>query len=112
MQIEYYQDLFADFGVISTRKMFGVDGLYCDGLFFAIVADDELWLKVDDASRDEFEAAGAEQYMFVMKGKPSPIPYYRAPEDVFDDEASLEHWTKLALGAALRNRKPRKKKAL
>lgn len=111
MQIEYYQDLFADFGVISTRKMFGVDGLYCDGLFFAIVADDELWLKVDNASRDEFEAVGAEQYMFVMKGKPSPIPYYRAPEDVFDDEASLEHWTNLALGAALRNRKPRKKKA-
>jgi len=75
------------------------------------VADDELWLKVDDTSRPEFEAAGAEQYMFVIKGKPSPIPCYRAPADVFDDEASLKRWTKLALGAALRNRRPRKKKS-
>jgi len=90
--------------------MFGVDGLYCDGLFFAIVADDELWLKVDDVSRAEFEAAGAEQYMFEMKGKPTPIPYYRAPEDIFDDEDSLRFWTQHAIDAALRNRKTPKKK--
>ncbi|MEM9670065.1 MAG: TfoX/Sxy family protein [Pseudomonadota bacterium] len=110
MQIEFYQDLFASFGVISTRKMFGVDGLYCDDLFFAIVAGDELWLKVDDTTRTEFEQIGAEQYMFEMKGKPSPIPYYRAPEDIFDDDDKLQHWTKLALEAALRSKKPRKKK--
>ena len=112
MQFEFYQDLFAPFGHITTRKMFGVDGLYCDGLFFAIVAKDELWLKVDDVSREVFEEAGAEQYMFEMKGKPTPIPYYRAPEAVFDDDDSLHLWMRHALDAALRNRKPRKKKKL
>ena len=112
MEFDFYQDLFAPFGTITTRKMFGVDGLYCDGLFFAIVADDELWLKVDDVSRAAFEEAGASQYMFDMKGKPTAIPYYRAPEDIFDDEDSLHFWTQQALDAALRNRKPpRKKKA-
>ncbi|MAZ86136.1 MAG: competence protein TfoX [Cellvibrionaceae bacterium] len=110
MQFEFYQDLFAPFGHITTRKMFGVAGIYCDGLFFAIVADDELWLKVDDVSRAAFEEAGAEQYVFEMKKKSTHIPYYRAPEDIFDDEDSLHHWTQLALNAALRNRKPSKKK--
>ncbi len=111
MQFDYYQDLFAPFGHITTRKMFGVNGIYCDGLFFAIVADDELWLKVDDVSRSTFEEeAGAAQYMFEMKGKPTPIPYYRAPEDIFDDEESLRYWTQLALDAASRNRKPSRMK--
>ena len=110
MSFDFYQDLFASFGTITTRKMFGVDGFYCDGLFFAIVADDELWLKADDVSRAEFEEAGAEQYMFEMKGKPTPIPYYRAPEDIFDDEDSLRMWTQRAIDAALRNRKPPKQK--
>ena len=87
--LTFNQDLFAPFGTITTRKMFGVDGLYCNGLFFAIVANDELWLKVDDVSRAEFERAGAEQYMFEMKGKPTPIPYYRAPDAIFDSEESL-----------------------
>lgn len=110
MQFDFYQDLFAPFGNITTRKMFGVDGIYCDGLFFAIVADDELWLKVDDVSRPAFETVGAEQYMFEMKGKPTPIPYYRAPEGIFDDEDSLRFWTQHALDAALRNKKPPRKK--
>jgi DNA transformation protein len=110
MQFEFYQDLFTPFGHITTRKMFGVDGIYCDGLFFAIVADDELWLKVDDVSLPTFEKAGAEQYFFEMKGKPTPIPYYRAPEDIFDDEESLRFWTQHALDAAIRNRKPPRKK--
>lgn len=93
--------------------MFGVDGIYCDGLFFAIVADDELWLKVDDVSRTTFEEASAEQYMFEMKGRPTPIPYYRAPADIFDDEDTLRYWTQLSLDAAIRNRRsPRKKKTI
>ncbi|WP_298982712.1 TfoX/Sxy family protein [uncultured Roseibium sp.] len=110
MQVDFYQDLFAPFGNITTRKMFGVDGIYCDGLFFAIVAEDELWLKTDDVTRAAFEAAGAEQYIYEMKKKSTPIPYYRAPEDIFDDEESLRFWTQQALDAALRARKPSKKK--
>lgn len=91
--------------------MFGAGGIYCDGLFFAVVADDELWLKVDNVTRAAFEEAGAEQYVYQLQKKPVPLPYYRAPEDIFDDEDSLRFWTKRALEAALRGRKPPKKKS-
>lgn len=112
MQVDFYKELFAPFGDIKTRKMFGVVGIYCDGLFFAIIAGGELWLKVDDETRAAFEAVGAERFTFEMKKKSAPTPYYRAPDDVFDDEDSLRHWTGLAFAAALRNKKPtRKKKA-
>ncbi|TDF37513.1 TfoX family protein [Alteromonadaceae bacterium M269] len=111
MQNEFYQDLFASFGDIKMRKMFGVAGIYCDGLFFAIIADNELWLKVDTETRAAFEAIGAEQFIFEMKKKSSSTPYYKAPEDIFDDEDNLHYWTQLALGAALRNKtSPKSKK--
>ncbi|MEM7441493.1 MAG: TfoX/Sxy family protein [Pseudomonadota bacterium] len=105
MQSDFYKDLFAPFGYITTRKMFGTDGFYCDGLFFAIVADGELWLKADDTTRATFEEAGAEQYVYRMQKKPAPLPYYRAPEDIFDEDDSLRFWTQMALEAASRSRK-------
>lgn len=109
MQSDFYEDLFAPFGNITTRKMFGAGGIYCDGLFFAIVADDELWLKADAETLAAFKEAGAEQYVYPLQKKPVPLPYYRAPDDIFDDEDSLHLWTRRALEAALRNRKPPKK---
>ena len=46
-------------GTVTARPMFGGVGLYCQGLFFALIDDDTLYLKVDDATRAEFERLGA-----------------------------------------------------
>src|SRR3989441_13353797 len=43
---------------VRARSMFGGVGIYAGDLFFALVADDALYLKGDDASRPEFEARG------------------------------------------------------
>jgi len=45
---------------ISSRAMFGGHGIYADGVIVAIVVDDTLYLKCDDANRGEFEALGLE----------------------------------------------------
>lgn len=108
--IEYAKDLFAPFGEISVRKMFGGAGVYCDGVFFAIIVDDEIFLKADDISRPEFEALGLEPFRFEMKdGRVESMSYYNPPEDIFDDADELKRWTDMALGAAYRARKPAKK---
>ena len=44
-------DQLVDLGPVTSRKMFGGMGLYCDDVFFGIVARDELYLKVDDRTR-------------------------------------------------------------
>lgn len=90
--------------------MFGGAGVYCDGVFFAIIGDDDLWLKVDDETRAEFEAAGSGPFTVEMKGKTGTMSYYAAPEEIFDDEDALRHWTTLALDAARRSKTPKKKK--
>lgn len=110
-RLEFLKDLFSPFGEIAIRKMFGGAGVYCDGVIFAIEADDAVWFKVDDVTRAEFEAEGLEPFTIEMNGKTGSMSYYNAPEDIYDDEDELRRWTLLALGAAARNRKPVKRKA-
>ena len=38
--------------------MFGGVGIYAGELFFALIADDTLYLKADDQTRSEFERRG------------------------------------------------------
>ena len=40
--IEYLHDLFADFGPVSLRAMFGGHGVYHQGVIIGIVIDDGL----------------------------------------------------------------------
>lgn len=107
---EYIKDLFSPFGAIAVRKMFGGAGVYCDGVIFAIIGDDDLWLKVDDVTRTEFEEAGLYPFEVEMSGKKGTMSYYCAPEEIFDDNDALRHWAALALGASARGKKPKKKK--
>lgn len=109
--LDFLKDLFAPFGVITIRKMFGGAGVYCDGAIFAITGDEGVWLKVDDVTRAEFEAAGLEPFKVEFdNGKSGTMSYYNAPEDIYDDNDELTRWTELALGASRRAKKPPKKK--
>lgn len=47
--IQYLCEQLAGAGTITSRKMFGEYGLYCDGKFFAVVCDDQLFLKPTNA---------------------------------------------------------------
>ena len=39
------------------RRMFGSHGIFCDGVTFALIADDVLCLKIDGESKPDFAAA-------------------------------------------------------
>jgi len=43
---------------IRARAMFGGVGIYAGDLFFALIADDTLYFKVDDSNRPDFEQRG------------------------------------------------------
>ena len=49
--IAFVQDLLADFAPLRIKRMFGGAGIYSADLFFAILAEDNLYLKVDDGNR-------------------------------------------------------------
>ena len=52
----FIQDLLADFGPVSIRHMFSGAGIYADGVMFAILAEDTLYLKADEVSARAFAA--------------------------------------------------------
>ena len=50
--VEYLNEVFAEFGAIQSKKMFGGYGIYHDGVMFALVSDDTLYLKADETTRN------------------------------------------------------------
>ncbi|WP_320130741.1 TfoX/Sxy family protein [uncultured Sphaerochaeta sp.] len=44
--VEYVCNQLQSAGIITYKKMFGEYGLYCNGIFFATVCDDQLFIKI------------------------------------------------------------------
>ncbi len=44
--VDYVAEQLREAGAIRSRKMFGEYGLYCDDVFFAVICDDQLFVKV------------------------------------------------------------------
>jgi DNA transformation protein len=104
--IEYLRELFADFGDIGARAMFGGHGLYHEGVIIGIVIDEAVYLKVDAETRAAFEAAGCAPFVYEMKGKPLAMSYWSVPAEAMDSSQTMRPWAQRAYEAALR--KPRK----
>src|SRR5215471_14228974 len=83
---------------VSAKSMFGGVGIYAQGLFFALIADDRLYFKVDGATRPDFERRGMEP--FRPFGEDSAMGYYEVPADVVEDVNHLETWMKKAIDVA------------
>lgn len=118
--IAYLQDLFADFGAVTVRRMFGGYGLYAsvdgsDAVFFALVLDDALYLKVDAQTQARFEAAGSAPFVYTKQQEPITLSYWSVPDEAMDSPQAMRPWAQLAYEAALRKagsspkRKPRER---
>lgn len=94
------QDLLSDLGRVTSRRMFSGAGVYIDGVIFALVVDDVLYLKTDEESRTVFEAEGLKPFSFVKQGKRISTSYWRAPERLLDDAPEMQRWARSALKAA------------
>lgn len=99
----------AGLGTLTARRMFGGHGLYCDGLFIAIISGDKLYFKADAPTQPEFEARGLPRFGYLARGKTVQLMYYEAPAEVFDEAQAMRQWGRLALAAAVRARQPRRR---
>ena len=95
-------ELFAPFGPVSVRRMFGGHGIYVDGLCFAIHVRGEIFLKADAVNRAAFEAAGSTPFSYEHSGKRVSLGYWRLTEAAFDEPDTLREWSETALAAARR----------
>lgn len=100
--IAHLQELLEPLGQISMRRMFGGHGVYCNDVFFAIVIDDQLYVRVDAESRPDFIAAGCAAFVYTGKNNPVEMSYWSVPGQALDSAAEMRPWAQRALAAALR----------
>lgn len=106
--VAFLIDWLSPLGAITVRPMMGGWAVYADGVVFALVADDVVFLKVDSATKGQFEAEGLEAFRPFGEGGVT-MSYHRAPEDFLDSRDAMERWGGMALAAARRmKKKPRK----
>lgn len=103
--LDYLREAFDRFGTVRVRRMFGGHGLFHQGLMFALVFDDELFLKADSESVGMFQARGLEPFRYIRQSRTVSLSYYRAPEEILDDPDQAAHWARQAYEAAFRSRK-------
>ncbi len=92
---------------VRSRRMFGGVGLYASDLFFALIADDTLYFKVDDSNRAEFERWGTGPFM-PFGDTSHVMQYYEVPIAVLEEIERLEPTMNAALDVARRARRRRR----
>jgi len=97
----YCAELLASAGEVRTQRMFGGWGLYIDDLFVAIIAGDTLYLKVDEQTRSQFEAAGGHRFEYSARGKQNALGFWTVPAEAMDSPHLMRPWARLAMQAAL-----------
>jgi DNA transformation protein len=112
---DFVLDQLAGVAELRSRRMFGGVGLYSGERFFAILAADELFFKVDDGNRTAYETAGSEPFRpLADPQRPVSMSYWRVPLEVLEDSAELTLWARAAIRAAnaqKRQRQPVQKRA-
>ena len=107
--LEFVLDQLRDIEGVTSRRMFGGAGLYARGLFFGILADDALYLKVDEDNRPDFVGAGMKPFR-PFADRPMTMQYYLVPASVLESPARLAEWAQRSLAAAERAREKKSRK--
>ncbi len=114
---DYVKELFAGVAPVTIKRMFGGAGGYADGaMFLLLLNDDTIYLKVDDALREELRAVGGpfvwEPQSGPRAGEKVEMGYWRLPDAALDDADEAAAWgaKALAVAKAAAKAKPKAKK--
>lgn len=88
--------------------MFGGLGIYSGETFFALADQDRLYVKADVLTRGEFETQGWEPFRPFGDDRMT-MQYYELPLEVIENAERLQPWVDLALAAAARGGKNKRK---
>jgi DNA transformation protein and related proteins len=104
MDEEAVVELFEQFGPVHCKRMFGGLGIYAGELMFGLVADGEIFLKIDADSQPRFADAGSSPFSYTRRdGRSAMMSYWRLPSEALDDPERAAEWAKLGLEAARRS---------
>jgi DNA transformation protein len=101
--LEHVVETMRAFGPVERKAMFGGWGLYHAGLFFALVFDNVLYLRVDGECLGAFEALGLPAFVYESRlGEKTSMHYRQAPDEALDSPEVMAEWAQRSYAAALR----------
>ena len=81
--IEYIvHDLFVYTSDVSARAMFGGYGVYRSGVMFALVAEGELYFKINEEQKQTYQEIGSVPFMYEKEGKSFEMSYWKIGEEI------------------------------
>jgi DNA transformation protein and related proteins len=98
--LDQLRELFTPLGFVTVKKMFGGARIYADGILFALVDDDVLYLKADDATKARYETEGLKPFTYEGQTGPVSMSYWRAPERLYDEPDDMLEWAREAIRVA------------
>jgi DNA transformation protein len=106
---DFIGELFAQFGAVTVRRLFGGAGVYAEGIMFGLVFDGAIYLKVDAATIPNFEREGCKPFVYSRAKSPDRVgrhslSYWRVPERLYDDPDELAVWAGRAFAIAQRKK--------
>lgn len=101
--LEYVlSEVLSDIDGISSRAMFGGYGIYKDGVIFAIIADEQLYFKVDESNRSDYERYGSKPFVYSQgKHKATTMSYWELPADIQEDRVEIARWVQKSYEVSL-----------
>ncbi|NRB10608.1 MAG: TfoX/Sxy family protein [Rickettsiaceae bacterium] len=113
---EYVVQLLSPFGEITAKFMFGGYGIYKNGLIIGIIAEDELYFKVDDSNKANYEKLDSTPFVFEGKGKKMQMSYWKVPPEILENEEILPKYLQdsydVSINSKIKIKKRKKKKSL
>lgn len=101
--LEFVSEQMSGLGRVRARAMFGGYGIYRDDAMFAIIIEDQLYLKTNAANRAQFEARGLKPFVYTRGRKTVEMSYFEAPAEVLEEPEAMRSWARLALEASKLN---------
>jgi len=89
-------DQLSAWGDVTSRRMFGGAGLFRDGMMFGLVADNIVYLKVDETNKEKYLAAGSSP-LKPFPGRPTILSYFEIPPEILEDAEELIEWVEESL---------------
>jgi DNA transformation protein len=112
MDREFLAELFAPFGPVTIRRMFSGFGISADGITFALVIRDTIYLRSDLHTVARFESEGSAPFQYNTRTKTVTVAtYWQLPDRLLDDPDELAEWARAALAAAERAALAKRSKA-
>jgi DNA transformation protein and related proteins len=103
--LRYVLEQLGGLGHITSRRMFGGAGIYCGEVFFALVFEDQLYFKVGDATRADYEVRRMQRFKPYADRPELSMTYYTVPVEVLEDSEQLREWGRRSVDAALMSAK-------